>query len=237
MNMTAFDDHISYEDFCTVITELLDANNATEDVIVRPTYFIDECMKGTKMTGLKCSLSVFIMPFGDYFDKENLRVCTSTWTRISDLAIPARAKINGSYVNACLMKNEALLNGFDDCIALDNQGFVTEGAVANVFCVKAGKLITPGIESDILEGITRDTVIQLANEIGIPVAIRQIARSEMYAMDEIFFCGSSARIWAIKSVDHRQIGAATTVTIQMQIEYAKLQSGNHRLSPLYLTKI
>jgi branched-chain amino acid aminotransferase len=127
--------------------------------------------------------------------------------RNADNAIPSRAKVNGSYVNASLMKNEAILNGYDDAIAIDEHGHVSEGTVANLFVVRDGVLITPDQATDILEGITRSTLLTLARESNIPFAQRSIDRSELYMADELLFCGSSARVTPVLSVDKRLIGS------------------------------
>jgi branched-chain amino acid aminotransferase len=125
------------------------------------------------------------------------------------------------------MKNEALLNGFDEAICLDRDGHVTEGTVANIFLVRNGVLITPDVSTDILEGITRDTIITLARYLGIPVEVRPVDRSELYIADELFFCGSSARVTPILSVDKRLVnsGAVGDVTQQLLVQYELLQGG------------
>jgi branched-chain amino acid aminotransferase len=156
-----------------------------------------------------------------------VHACVSSWQRTPDNAIPSRAKINGSYANATLMKNEALLNGYDEAIALDSQGHVTEGTVANLFLVRGGVLITPDQSADILEGITRDSVLKLAQKLGIPAQQRSIDRSELYVCDELFYCGSSARITPILSVDKRVVGSGSygTITKKVAKSYEQLQMG------------
>jgi len=178
-----------------------------------------------------------MVPFSDYFSKPTLDVCVSSWRRVADDAIPPRAKATGSYINSSLMKSEALLNGYDDCIALDHNGHVAEGAVANVFIVRKGILITPSESSDILEGITRNTVLRIAVELGIPTQIRTIDRSELYIADEVFFSGSSARIWPIVSIDRRVIGNAKqgVVTAQLAEAYAEVQNGKITLDRSWIT--
>jgi branched-chain amino acid aminotransferase len=141
--------------------------------------------------------------------------------------IPSRAKVNGSYLNGSLMKNEALINGYDDAIAIDTSGHVTEGTVANIFLVRKGILITPDTSTDILEGITRDTIIRVAADMNIPVAERAVDRSELYAADEAMFVGSSARITPIISIDRRPVGTGKpgNITGRLSEHYSDLQRG------------
>lgn len=196
----------NFDKFSSVIFELINTNNVREDVLVRATVFIDELVAGTRIHDLKNSMSAYIYPMGEILNKNGVDVCVSSWQRTPDNSIPSRAKINGSYINASLMKNEALLNGYDDAISIDINGHVCEGTVANLFLVKSGKLITPHTDSDILEGITRNTVIQMADKFNIPIEERSVDRSELYTADEIFFSGSSANVTPILSVDKRPIG-------------------------------
>ncbi|MDQ5972392.1 MAG: Branched-chain-amino-acid aminotransferase [Patescibacteria group bacterium] len=206
MDFHSFAETWTYEKFEQTMRELLHRNNVQEDVLVRVTVFIDELTAGTKIHGLKNSVSAYIYPMGEILPRAGIHTCVSSWQRNSDNAIPARAKVNGSYVNASLMKNEALLNGYDEAIALDEHDHVAEGTVANLFIVRGGRLITPDPSTDILEGITRTTVFDLAKHLQIPTDQRAIDRSELYLSDEIFMCGSSANITPVLSVDKRPIG-------------------------------
>jgi branched-chain amino acid aminotransferase len=139
--------------------------------------------------------------------------------------IPARAKVNGQYVNASLMKNEALQNGYDEAIALDASGHVSEGTVANLFIIRDDKLITPDMATDILEGITRNSIIEIANELGIEHEQRTIDRTELYIADEAFMCGSSANVTPILSIDKRKVGNGKIgkITKMISDEYSKIQ--------------
>jgi len=237
LGMRSFESHCTYELFRNSIAKLLAKNKVKQSVIVRINYYIDAIMAGTKIHDLPVGLSMFMVPFSDYFSKPTLDVCVSSWRRVADDAIPPRAKATGSYINSSLMKSEALLNGYDDCIALDHNGHVAEGAVANVFIVRKGILITPSESSDILEGITRNTVLRIAVELGIPTQIRTIDRSELYIADEVFFSGSSARIWPIVSIDRRVIGNAKqgVVTAQLAEAYAEVQNGKITLDRSWIT--
>ena len=206
MDFHSFAEQWTYENFQQTMLELLSRNQVQEDVLVRVTVFIDELIAGTKIHGLKNSLSAYVYPMGEILPQSGVNLGVSSWVRNSDNSIPAKAKINGSYVNASLMKNEALLNGYDDAIALDHHGHVAESTVANLFIVRNSKLATPDTSTDILEGITRDTLITLAKDLEITVEERSIDRTELYKAEEAFLCGTSAHITPILSIDKRPIG-------------------------------
>jgi branched-chain amino acid aminotransferase len=216
-----------YEKFEATMLGLIRANKAEESVLVRATVFVDALIAGTKIHDLPQVLAAYVYPMGNILPRGGVNLCFSSWTRNFDNAIPSRAKVNGGYVNSSLMKNEAVLNGYDDAIALDTHGHVTEGTVANVFIVRNGTLVTPDVGADLLEGITRNSVIAIAAELNIPVEQRAIDRSELYVADEAFICGSSARITPILSIDKRAIGTGTAgpITQKLSEQYDAAQKG------------
>lgn len=228
MDFNGFAENWSYNKFEKTIQELLVRNQVKQDALVRVLFFIDDILSGTQMHGLPTSLVMFTYASNPLYKTEAINVCISSWKRTPDNSIPSRAKANGSYINSSLMKNEALINGFDDAIALDEHGHVSESTVANLFIVRGTKLITPHAATDILEGITRDTVQKMAEKLGIEHRERSVDRSELFAADEAFLCGSTARITPILSVDRHAIGDRKVGTITKQIaqEYARVQHGD-----------
>jgi branched-chain amino acid aminotransferase len=239
MDFHSFIDEWTFEKFENTMLELLRRNNIREDALVRVTVFIDELVAGTKIHGLKNSVSAYIYPMGEILPLSGVNLCISSWVRNSDNSIPAKAKINGSYVNASLMKNEALLNGFDDAIALDHHGHVAEGTVANLFIVRDGKLATPDTSTDILEGITRDSLIELAGKLGLVIEERSIDRTELYKSEEAFLCGTSARITPVLSIDKRPLGAGGIgpVTKRLMKAYEALQRGSTHEYPHWVQEL
>ncbi len=225
MDFHEFAKNYTYEEFESTMLELLRRNKVQEDVLVRVAVYIDELIAGTKIHGLKNSVSAYIYPMGTILNPEGIHCCVSSWVRTQDNAQPSRAKINGSYINASLMKNEALLNGYDEAIALDHNGHVSEGTVANLFIVRDGVLITPDKSTDLLEGITRSSILKMAKDDDIKTEQRAVDRSELYIADELFMCGSSARIVPILSVDKRPInnGKIGTLTQKLMTKYNDLQ--------------
>jgi branched-chain amino acid aminotransferase len=228
-----------YERFKSTMIELIKKNNLEEDALVRVTVFIDELIAGTRIHDLKNSFSAYVYPMGEILNRNGVHTCVSSWYRTPDNSIPSRAKVNGSYVNASLMKNEAILNGYDEAISIDSDGHVCEGTVANVFMVRWGKLITPGRHADILEGITRDTILNIAQKNGIQIEERTIDRSELYMADELFFSGSSANITPILSVDKRTVGSGAIgeVTKKMIKAYDDARRGNNSDFSSWLTEV
>nr|AIA17323.1 branched-chain amino acid aminotransferase [uncultured bacterium] len=229
MDFGQFINDWTYEKFEQTMLELISKNNVREDALVRVAVYVDELIAGTKIHGLKNSVSAYIYPMGEILPLTGINACVSSWVRTQDNAMPSRAKINGSYVNASLMKNEAVLNGYDEAIALDHNGHVAEGTVANIFIVKNGTLITPDDSTDILEGITRSSILQIARDLDLRVKQCAIDRSELYIADEVFMCGSSARIAPILSIDKRPIGNGQIgkVTGELMKYYKEVQLGNN----------
>lgn len=229
------------EELKRIVVELLRRNAFKEDVYVRPSVYKSTKAIGVKLHGLQNDLYVISVPFGDYIDTATgIRCATVSTRRTADLAIPARAKVAGNYVNSAFSKSEAGLNGFDEAIVLTDAGKVSEGSAENLFMVRGGRLITPGVNDDILEGITRAGIIEIAGELGIPVVERQIDRSELYIADEIFLVGTGAQVSPVIEVDHRPVGTGAIGEISKKIQSryfdavrGKVPAYKHWLTPIY----
>lgn len=207
------------DEYCNITKELLKRNNYREDAYIRPTLYKSSIKVGPTLTDNEDSFLIFTTPFGNYFDAEKgLKLCVSSWRRTSDNAIPPRAKISGAYANAALIKTDAHESGFDDAIVLSENGHVTEGSAMNIFLVVNGKLVTSCCSDDILIGITRNTIIELAKELGFKVEERCIDRTELYLAEEVFCCGTGAQIVPVESIDHRTIGNGKIGHITQQIQ-------------------
>ena len=229
-------------DELTALTlDLLRRNGFRTDVYIRPLAY-----KSSERIGVRpddCdALTIIALPYGEYLDTaRGLHAGVSAWRRIEDNAIPARAKICGAYVNSALASADARLAGFDEAIFLNESGHVAEGAACNLFCVRAGQLITPPPTENILEGITRDAILRLAAwELEIETIQRPIDRSELYLCDEIFFTGTAVGIAPVVRVDHRPVnnGEPGTLTRRLQHLYAeavhgRLQAYRNWLTPVY----
>ncbi|RPI58757.1 MAG: branched-chain amino acid transaminase [Chloroflexi bacterium] len=195
-------------ELCEMTVELLRREGHRQDVYVRPLAYKASEVIGVKLHDLEDAFAMFAVPFGRYLEKEEgAHVCISSWRRVDDNATPARAKITGAYINSAFSKTDAVLSGYDEALVLTDTGHISEGSAENFFMVRNGCLVTPPVTSNILEGITRDTVIELAAaEMGLRTQQRSIDRSEIYVCDEAFFCGTGVQVAAITQIEHRPIG-------------------------------
>lgn len=217
------------EELAGILRELLRTENYRENIYVRPLAYKATEGIGVKLHGLEDAFSMVAIPFGRYVEKEEgLHVCFSAWQRVSDNSIPARGKVAGSYANSALIKSDALLSGYDEALVLTASGHLSEGSAANVMLVRNGALITAPVTDDILEGITRRTVLELAREeLGLEVVERPIDRTEVYIADECLMCGTGMQIAAVTRVEHRPIGtgAMGEITQQLRDVYFDVVSG------------
>jgi branched-chain amino acid aminotransferase len=230
----------SVDELVSIVTETVRRNNFREDVYIRPSFYKSTRAIGVKLHHLEHELYVITVPFGNYIDIEKgVRLQTSTWRRNADEALPARGKIVGGYVNMAFQKSEAELNGFDEALVLTPDGHASEASAANLFMVRDGTIITPPVSDDILEGVTRKAIIGLAGDLGHPVEVRSIDRSELYVCDEVFLCGTGVQVSPVVEVDHRAVGTGQVGVISRQISerYFAAVRGNlpeyqHWLTPI-----
>ncbi len=232
----------SPEELTEITVELLKKCNHREDTYIRPIAYFSDLKISPKLIGYRTEIAIYTVPLGNYLDlSRGLKAKTSSWHRINDTMIPARCKVAGAYVNSAFAKTEALLNGYDEAIMLNPDGTVAEGSGENVFMVRNGKLITTPSSSNILEGITRNAVIEIAKEeLGIEVEERPILRSELYVADEVFYTGTAAQVAPVVQIDHVVIGNGEIgkVTKRLQEVYFSIVKGEnekyaHWLTPVY----
>jgi len=222
------------EELCQITVKLVEICQFEEDVYVRPLAYKSAERLGVRLHDVEDDFLAFVIPWGPYLDVDKARCGISSWRRPDYNVIPPNAKITGLYANNALAKSEAIENGFDEAIMLTPDGHVSEGSGENIFLVIDGKLVTPATYSNILMGITRYTVIKLAqNELGIETIERQVDRSELYIADECFLTGTAAHITPVAEIDHRQIGSGEIgeITKRLQQLYFEVIRGNN---PKYL---
>jgi branched-chain amino acid aminotransferase len=188
--------------------DLLKAEKHRTDCYIRPIAYYGDEVIGVRLHDLNPELTIIAIPFGSYVEnEEGSHVTISSWRRIDDNMIPARGKIAGAYVNSAFVKTDAQRSGFDEAIVLNNDGHIAEGSAENIFLVRKGIVYTPAVTENILEGITRRTVMMLLrDDMGLEVVERPIDRTEIYLCEEAFFCGTGVQVAAITQVDHRSVG-------------------------------
>jgi branched-chain amino acid aminotransferase len=199
----------SDDELLSITRELIAKSGFREDLYIRPMVYKSEEVLGVRLHDVAEDLLIYCAPFGAYLDLDaGIRCCTSTWRRTDDTSVPVRAKVTGVYINSALAKTEAHYHGYDEAILLNADGHVAEGSGENIFMLQDGVLITPPSSDNILVGITRATVIELAErELGLRTVERTIDRSELYIADEVFMTGTAAHVTPILEIDDRKIGA------------------------------
>ncbi|MCA9348393.1 aminotransferase class IV [Candidatus Saccharibacteria bacterium] len=235
IGMDRFGEEWHLDSFTDAVQELILANDIRSNVFVRATVHVDSQIAGTRSRGLSTVLSMFIYSADSILPRSGARLKTSVWRRIPDYAIPSRAKVNGAYVNSVLAKQDAIDSGYDDCIFLDAQGHVCELSAANVFMVRDNKLITPDATHDLLEGINRRTIIEIARDLDIEVVERSIDLTELYIADEVFACGTSAYLTPVVEIDARTIPSSGKMTKRLGAIHSRVISGNSQEYKRYIT--
>ncbi len=232
----------SVDELMDITIDLVRKNQWKQGIYIRPFLYKDELSLSPRLHNVSDDITIYTLPLDDYLDvNKGLKCRISSWTRLSDKMIPTRAKASGGYLNSALAKSEVLMEGFDEAIFLDDAGNISEGSAENIFIVRDNQLITPPLTASILEGITRRTIIDLAeNEMGLKVIERGFNRTELYIADEVFFCGTGVQVAWIKEIDHRIIGQGVIGkhTKAIQDRYFNIVNGNDSahenwLSPVY----
>jgi branched-chain amino acid aminotransferase len=205
-------------EICSSTVELLKKNNIRKSCYIRPLLFVG--LHGIDLNVTKSSpshLAIIAFPFNRYFPETGIRTCISSWRRINENSTPPMAKAGGNYMNSVLATQECKRNGFDESILLDYQGNVSEAPGENIFLVRGNKIYTPPLSDSVLEGITRDTAITLARNLGYEVQERSITRTELYIADELFVTGTAAEITPVISVDNHTVGRGQVGEITKKI--------------------
>ncbi len=228
------------DELIEITIQLLRRDEYRQNAYMRPLAYKATEDITPRLYDLEDEYAMFTRPQGNYIQLQ-VHAGTSSWRRVDDNSIPARGKITGAYINSSFARTEAHWNGYDEAIVLNQDGHVSEGSAENFFMIRQGKLITPSTHDNILEGVTRATVMELAkDELGLEVIERSIDRSELYLAEEAFFTGTGAQVAAILSVDHRPLGNGEIgpLTRQIQELYFRTVSGNndrylHWVTPVY----
>lgn len=219
------------ENLSQITLNLLRKEDYRCNIYIRPLAYKADEIIGVKLHDLHDEITISALPFEGYVANDtNAHVTFSSWRRLDDNTIPARGKVSGAYANSALIKSDAVKSGFDEALVLTQEGHVSEGSAMNVFIVRNHVLITPPITENILEGITRRTVIELASkELELTIIERPIDRTEVYLSEELFMTGTAAEIVAVTQVDHRLIGNGQMgpITSQLRELYARVVRGQY----------
>jgi len=228
----------SANDLVEVTRDLLRRNAHGGDAYIRPLVYKSARSIKVKLTGLDDRITLFTIPLGDYLPTGGIRVTVSGWQRVSDNAIPARGKISGSYVNAAFAAEDAHAAGYDDAILLTGDGHVAEASAANLFVVSGREVATPPLTDDVLAGITRSAILQIARDADLDVVERRIDRSELYLADEVFLTGTGVQVAPISSIDERPVGSGEfPISLDIQRRYFAAVRGSDERYAHWLTPI
>jgi len=236
-----FDLPYNQDEICDAVLSLIEKNNFHSSLYIRPIAF-----KGVGGISLDArvtptSLSIIAFPYEKYFDKnkQGLDVCVSTWRRIGEPAVPAMAKACGHYINSVLARTEAGEGGFDEALFLDGNGNISEGTGENIFIIRDGQVSTPSLSSSIINGLTRQTVINLMRDNDIPFVERAMARAELYTCDEMFFTGTAAEVAPILTIDRKKVGSGQPgrITTRLSQEYERVVTGLNEKYRSHITPV
>jgi len=219
------------QELSDITVQLVAKSGYKEDVYIRPLAYKSSEKIGVRLHDIEDNFLMIVTTLAAYLDTDKgVRCCISSWRRVDDNMIPARGKITGIYVNSALAKSEALQRGFDEAILLNHDGHVAEGSGENIFVVVNNKLITPPSTDNILLGITRDAVMNIArSELGVDTIERSVDRSELYTCDEAFFTGTAAHVTPITEIDERPVGNGKIgkITAKLQQLYFQIIQGKN----------
>ena len=232
------------DELTEILTELLRREDYRTNAYIRPLIYKADERIGVRLHDIGDALTMFALPFGSYISQEGIHAHISAWRRIDDNAIPARGKVTGAYANSSLIKSDALLSGYDEALVLNEDGHISEASSANLFIVREGTVITPPVNANVLEGITRRSLVRLLREeLGLQVIERNIDRTEVYLAQEAFLCGTAVQVAGITRVDHRplgngQLGAVTQKITRLFNDVVSGQVAAYAdwLTPVYVEK-
>ncbi|MEM9807362.1 MAG: branched-chain amino acid transaminase [Cyanobacteria bacterium P01_D01_bin.56] len=208
-----------------VITEFVKKNSPKTSFYIRPFVYTSDLGIAPRLHNVKKDFFVYGLELGDYLSPEGVSCRVSSWYRQEDRSLPLRGKISGAYITSSLAKTEAVEAGFDEAILMNSQGKVSEASGMNIFIVRNGKLIAPGFEQDILEGITRDSVLQVARDLGIDVVERPVDKSELLIADEVFLSGTAAKVTPVRQVENYALSTVRPVTDQIREKLTAITEG------------
>ena len=219
------------------ITAMLRANRPQEPIYLRPFVYTSDLGIAPRLHDIETDFLIYGLPLGDYLSPEGVSCRISSWTRQEDRSLPLRGKISGAYITSSLAKTEAVKSGFDEALLLNSRGKISEASGMNLFIVRDGRLITPGVDQDILEGITRASVMELASSMGIPVIERPVDKTELFIADEVFLTGTAAKITPIRQIETTTLNAERPVMQSLKARLIAITEGRDAEFEHWVTRI
>ena len=218
----------------SIIKDFVSKNQPTTNFYIRPFVYTSDLGVAPRLHKIEKNFFVYGLEMGDYLSADGVSCRISSWYRQEDRSLPLRGKISGAYITSALAKTEAVDSGFDEAILMNSKGKVCEATGMNIFMVRNGRLITPGVSQDVLEGITRDSVLTIAKDMGIEVEQREIDKTELFIADELFLCGTAAKVTPIKQVENYHLTKEKEITLTIK---EKLTAINEYRVPEYQKRI
>ncbi|MGA0161431.1 MAG: branched-chain amino acid transaminase [Vulcanococcus sp.] len=228
---------LSEDTIHSAIHQFLCANRPTCPVYLRPFVYTSDLGIAPRLHNIETDFLIYGLELGDYLSPEGVSCRISSWTRQEDRSLPLRGKISGAYITSSLAKTEAVKSGFDEALLLNSRGKVSEASGMNLFLVRDGVLITPGVDQDILEGITRSSVLELAKAMGIPTLERPVDKSELFIADEVFLSGTAAKVTPIRRVETTELSAERPVMTAIRERLTAITEGRDPAFDHWVTRI
>ena len=228
---------LSEDTIHSAIQHFLQANKPTCPVYLRPFVYTSDLGIAPRLHNIETDFLIYGLKLGDYLSPEGVSCRISSWTRQEDRSLPLRGKISGAYITSSLAKTEAVKSGFDEALLLNSRGKVSEASGMNLFLVRDGVLITPGVDQDILEGITRASVLELARDMGIPTLERPVDKSELFIADEVFLSGTAAKVTPVRRVESTDLRSERPVMDAIRERLTAITEGRDPAYDHWVTRV
>jgi branched-chain amino acid aminotransferase len=219
------------------ITAFLQANKPRTPAYLRPFVYTSDLGIAPRLHNIETDFLIYGLELGDYLSPEGVSCRISSWCRQEDRSLPLRGKISGAYITSSLAKTEAVQSGFDEALLLNSRGKVSEASGMNLFVVRDGVLITPGVDQDILEGITRASVLELARDMGIPTLERPVDKTELFVADEVFLSGTAAKVTPVRRIESTDLPTHRPVMERLRERLTAITEGRDSTYDHWVTRI
>ena len=226
------------EDYVSnALEKIIKINKPDKPIYIRPFVYTSDLGIAPRLHNIETNFFIYCIELGDYLSPDGVTCRMSSWSRQEDRSLPLRGKISGAYITSSLAKTEASLSGFDEALLLNSRGKVSEASGMNLFIVRDGNLITPGVDQDILEGITRASVIELAKSMGLNVIERPVDKTELFIADEVFLTGTAAKITPIKQIESTKLVGDRTIMKKLKSKLIEITEGRSKDYDSWVTRI